>query len=268
MVEVAGIQLHAPHNHIYNHSDLPPSYDKGPWSYISTHLCTPPEKTGLIDIGSNIGDSVAYFRQISSARAICVDASSDYCSILTQNMHALGEIVLMNALVAPTKHPSSPGQQSFYKFTSGGQTGMTQMTDNPQDAYEGEIVTVRELIDSTALPSIFKSDTDGFDSYILESLVEDIDETTSKRLPIVFVEGPSATQMQNNSPVIESYLDSIRELLSLGYNCTLFSNYGTLYSECGRSSKNVKSCFYGLRDSYEIGRPYCYYLDIILYLPY
>ena len=82
-----------------------PTYDYVHWNIIRALLAENgirnPE---LIDVGANVGDTIAHFRRFSAGRAIGVEAYPPYYSLLTQNLANVSGIDTVNALVCrPTR---------------------------------------------------------------------------------------------------------------------------------------------------------------------
>ena len=164
-VQIGKFNLLAPFDH-----KLPiylgeyPEYDFRYWriiEMISKALSS--KKYALIDIGANIGDTIAHFRNFSTGDIIAVEPSSYYFPYLLNNIAQFGSIQTIQAAVStPTI------QDKITLFVENG-TGRTEIDETAQ--YAEKIVYAGGLLSLIPRNFILKADTDGFDGHIILSLI-------------------------------------------------------------------------------------------------
>jgi FkbM family methyltransferase len=210
----------------------------------------------LIDIGANIGDSLAQFRRFSSAPVTCVEPSAHFYSFLQRNAAQFGDVKLVNKLFAPT---ALVGKLSFI---SGNQTGFSFVTEKDQDAdrWRGEYVSCDELFEDMDQTYIVKTDTDGFDCHIVLEIMNYI-SFNDRKVPVLFFEGPSAEQVRLRDMSV--WLRAFAVLQERGYCLLLLRNDGMPYVYAGRSLDVARSALTALAIGYAHNRAPCHYYDVI-----
>lgn len=118
-VHVGPYPIEVSEGHIYLAPDLPPTYDYVPWNIIAAVT----EEVGLrgiclIDVGANVGDSLAHFRRFSNAPVICIEPSPEFFAILEKNSQQFRDVTLINKLLVPDD------LRGRVSFQSGSQTGL------------------------------------------------------------------------------------------------------------------------------------------------
>lgn len=244
-------------SHIYLAPDLPQTYDYVPWNAIR-HLIREGriQDVRLIDIGANVGDSLAHFRRFSTAPVDCVEASPYFFEILERNARQFDDVHLHPSLLVPE---ALVGKVSF---VSGGQTGFSTVSDStqPEHAWAGSTITFAELFRDTSRRYIVKTDTDGFDVQIVSDLLR-VRQRLSVDVPIIFFEGPSAGQMKGGD--IQDWLELCWRLQSQDFGLLLLTNQGMPYVYAGKSFEAVRSALNALVTGYATGQCLCHYFDFI-----
>jgi FkbM family methyltransferase len=253
-VMVGPYSLEVSSGHIYLADSLPKTYDYLPWNVIGELI----SRTGLvdycmIDIGANVGDTLAHFRRISSAPVICVEPSPYFFEILQRNALQFENVSLIQKLVAP--------KEMFGKvaFEAGGQTGFSRIAGN-RDSWHGDYISFDELYSFNHKNFIIKSDTDGFDDQIIRAAVSQVNKP-AHCIPFIYFEGPSSDQMRIRD--FDSFIETIDLLQRLDYGITLFTNLGMPYAYCGQSIESVRSAFDSLYLGYAHGGAFFHYFDIL-----
>jgi FkbM family methyltransferase len=254
---IGGFEIEIPHGHIYTYHDLPEHYDKGPWSFIASLISNIKTELTLVDIGANVGDSAAYWRSFNKGKCICIEPSNYFFSLLEKNTQKIGNCHIINSIY------NADISINNLVFTSGSQTGTTKISEdsNILDTYKGSSIGLDEILKISKSQCIFKTDTDGFDEYIIQDMIEKKGDELTQLFPIIFFEGPSYEQMELNS--FQNCVKNIRKLQIIGYNVTIFSNTGTLFSYVGSDFNSLISAFNGLYMSINSKKAYCHYFDII-----
>jgi FkbM family methyltransferase len=233
-----------------------PTYDFLPWkimaSVITQNKIT---HTPLIDVGANIGDTVAHFRTFSAAPALCVEANKELFNILQENTQQFSDVELVNGLVCPAhligKVAFSGGLQTGGTFLSGGES------DNKWD---GPVITLDEIISRFDWSYIFKTDTDGFDAEIIADLIRIIKHT--KHTPaVIYYESAGAFQLRSDEWA--PFVDVTIQLQELGFEILLLSNHGIPFVFAGRKGDAIISAFEGLVMGYKYDCAPCHYFDVL-----
>ncbi|WP_107351916.1 FkbM family methyltransferase [Methylobacterium sp. Leaf361] len=255
IVKVGQFEIEAPHGHIYHSENLPDTYDYVPWNVIAATINEANiDNVHLIDVGANVGDSLAHFRRFSDAPVTCVEASKHFFGFLERNARQFGNVNLINKLVAP--------KNLFGKlhFSSGDQTGSTDIAAHPNLAWSGEHIALEQLLNDSKMNYIFKTDTDGFDLQIVRACLDASIENSSN-VPIIFFEGPNADLLQSGD--LENWFRLFTSLQVAGYGLLFLTNSGFPYCYAGRDKSAARSALQSLSLGYKRGRAVCHYFDII-----
>ena len=168
----------------------------------------------LIDIGANVGDTVAIVRELSQCPILCIEGDEYYFAILSENIRR-AEFLSVNAVCAFV---------ATYTGEIGGRlisvAGTAHFVENSSSAMKA-IKLSRLLNDFPEFqyPKLLKIDTDGFDCSILRSELGWL----GKRKPVIFFEyDPFFLQNQSydGARIFE-------DLLSIGYTfAIIYDNFG------------------------------------------
>jgi FkbM family methyltransferase len=223
-VRVGKWRLNSTLNHPLTKSQAThPFYDK-----FLPILCSQLAGTA-IDIGANIGDSTAAILDSNSEmRILAVEPDDAFFSILKMNCDQIDvsrRVTLVKAFIAKC-------DQHFKVLkNSSGSTGHIEQVSAKEAA--APTLTYAQLLKNVIFQdiSIVKSDTDGFDSDVLTSMADYIEQTPD-HLPIIFFEMQTYLEERgfgdsDRPSRQQSYLDAISRLFQLGYNeFILFDNFG------------------------------------------
>ena len=174
-------------------------------------------KISVIDIGANVGDTVAFIRNTSEAPILCIDGEEKYVEILKTNVQQYKDISICHTLVGK----ENKSENVKLKVEKG--TAHIEFSNKP--------VTVRTLenileeFPRFKESKVLKTDTDGFDTWILRSCSSFL--KTVK--PILFFEfDPYFIKANNDDP-----FEFIDYLKSIGYKYLIFyTNIGDLLLSC------------------------------------
>jgi FkbM family methyltransferase len=133
----------------------------------------------LVDIGANIGDTVAIVREQSKCPILCVEGDEYYFNILSENIRRakFDSVTTVRAFVA-----SYTGEIIGQLVSIGGTAHFVEDKTNPIKAIQLSHL-LNDFPDFQS-PKILKIDTDGFDCSILRSELEWLGE----RKPVIFFE--------------------------------------------------------------------------------
>lgn len=253
-VNVGSFEIEVSTDHIYLAPNLPPTYDYVPWNYIGYFI----NKSGLsnftlIDIGANVGDSLAHYRRFSSSPVICVEPSDIFFALLERNAARFSNVQLVKALLVPRD------MEGKVAFSAGHQTGTTYISEERDALWGGHCIMFNDLISNDQINYIVKSDTDGFDAEIINSLCEFM-ESNEFSVPLIFFEGPSEKQLKEDN--FDKFVKIAEKLFAMKYKFIVFNNYGQPICFID-SIVSLKSLFYSLNNSMNFGMAPFHYFDIV-----
>lgn len=260
MKNINGINIELSPCHIYKEPTLPKAYDFVPWSMIMHSIKNSPyaHSGTFIDIGANVGDSLAHIRSFDAETpVVCVEPSQGFFELLRKNSSQFNNVTLYNSLLVPEKYRG----QVVYEFDD--QTGSTRLKDF-EDEESGIFCEALSFDDLMIDEGVYfvKTDTDGFDRHIVSSLLS---EKEAKRLsvPLIFFEGP--TETDNPMGDFEEWFILFQHLVADGYNLLFLQNFGIPYAYGGNSVDMAKAILVTFYQSFLYKRPVCHYLDVIAF---
>ncbi|MFB9139012.1 FkbM family methyltransferase [Maritalea porphyrae] len=234
-----------------------PSYDFVHWNIISSLVAENGlSNIGLIDVGANVGDSIAHFRRRHLGRIIAIEPDEVFRGFCQENCNQFNDVSVLQSLVCPQEYQ---GAVSFEKIV---QTGRTVLGDG--EVYRGSYISVSQLLKRIPGPLVFKTDTDGFDAEILCELVNCIEQGDG-RVKVISFEGPTEEQM--NSGSFGQFLDPIKRLQAFGYRVLILSNLGFPVAFPGRDFGQVDWHLNRLHIESKYGRASCHYFDFVAIAP-
>lgn len=252
-VDVGGRLIEVTVGHIYLYPHLPATYDYVPWNVIRNII----DHAGisaptLIDVGANVGDSLAHFRRFSDGKAICIEPANNFFEVLSRNAQLFSNVELINSLLVPD---DLIGKVSF---SGNEQTGATRSTNGDVEAWRGSYITFGQILSRESGPVIIKTDTDGFDADIVGAALPYLKGQAD--IPLVYFEGPSEDQMRASD--VEKYVSVCEELISAGYGLLFLTNVGMPYIYT-QATGGASAAFSALETGYQRGMALCHYYDII-----
>ncbi|MBU0499532.1 MAG: hypothetical protein KJ558_06995 [Gammaproteobacteria bacterium] len=184
----------------------------------------------FIDIGANIGDTAAFLATYSANPILCVEGSPTYAAYLRANLrHFSGQVRLIEKFLR-TKSLARL-KLGYEEGTGSGGLISSNNSSGPSIADEQFIDTVGLLKEASSLGSVslVKTDTDGFDGYIVTDLLSAVDA------PIFFECDTLVTIPDVPSPWPEVY-----EMLERnGYSIVIFDNHGLPMLLADRASASI-----------------------------
>ncbi len=166
----------------------------------------------VIDIGANIGDSVAIMRQFASFPILCIEGDDNYFSILEKNADRVLDVSVEKA------HVGDSSQITMSESQRNGGTARLVHSPNLQGV---SIKTLPEILakhSDFSSAKMIKIDTDGYDFAILKGAINYLADVK----PIIFFEYAPYLSKQNDDGI--SILSQLREI---GYKTLLvYDNLG------------------------------------------
>lgn len=121
----------------------------------------------MLDIGANVGDTVAIVRAFAFFPILCIDGDSRFFALLRSNTRAWEAIDIVKVLIGDSSTAFAGSIRA-----AGGTAHLCQ-DDRSNESHE--MKTISELLDifpAYASAKLIKLDTDGFDTRILKSQYE------------------------------------------------------------------------------------------------
>ena len=177
-----------------------------------------PEATA-IDIGANIGDSVAIIRRQCFMPILCIEGDEKFLDVLKRNIAVLGEEVhVFGGFVAM--------ETGFIEATVSSVNGSAHLRRASGMSSQLSAKSLQDIVKEFPKfqrPRLLKVDTDGFDAAILRGALSMLRDTR----PIVFFEYDPFFLSANG----DSGLSLLSELRSIGYSKALVYDNLTLHDQ-------------------------------------
>jgi FkbM family methyltransferase len=168
----------------------------------------------LIDIGANIGDTVALARTQGEFPIVCIEGDKEYFKLLSENLRQFSNVYAFQNFLGETDKNISGSTIS--------NDGTLKIVSKNENIEAIKIITLDSFLETNPAfktSKLLKIDTDGFDVKILKGAKNFISNTK----PIIFFEYDAKllTEQGDNGLIILNVLES------LGYESILyFDNYG------------------------------------------
>lgn len=166
----------------------------------------------IIDVGANIGDTVALVREVGEHPVLCVEGSAEYLPLLRANVAALGDVEIDPVFVGPATLSGS--------YALHASQGTAELRLTTPDEGGATIVPVDAIIERHprfARTRLLKIDTDGFDALVLHSAEALLRESH----PVLFFEYfPDLAPEPDELPQLFAYLAGLGYRLGLVYDAT------------------------------------------------
>lgn len=196
-------------------------------SRISTVIQSKYNDLCAIDVGANIGDTVAILRRDSTFPILCVEGDPKYFDLLVLNVKQFSEVYFENSYLGK-ENLSVAGKNEHHHGTN-----MLVISDEKSDqinikALDSILSSYPQFLNS----KFFKIDTDGFDFEVLKGS-SNLIKTSS---PVIFFEYEPRFLNKNgeDSMSIFSYLENF------GYNKLIFfDSSGDMLVSADMSDKNT-----------------------------
>jgi FkbM family methyltransferase len=171
----------------------------------------------VIDIGANVGDTVAFIRNYSNVPILCIDGEENYVNILRENTKQYENIQISHSMVG------KENKEEQIRLRS--QQGTAYVEKGEKSIQVRTLENILEEFPAYKNSRILKSDTDGYDTWILRSCEAYLLHTR----PILFFEfDPYLITKNNDDP-----FDFIQYLRNIGYKFLVFyTNTGDYLLGC------------------------------------
>jgi FkbM family methyltransferase len=178
----------------------------------------------VIDIGANVGDTVAFIKNYTDPPILCIDGEEQYLKLLRSNVAQYNNITVCHALVGEENaelNVSMKVERGTAFVEKGDQKTKVRTLENIVEQYP-------DFKDSKVL----KVDTDGYDTLILRGSAGFL----KKNKPIIFLEfDPCLISRNNDNPF--NFPDFLE---NCGYKYLMFYvNNGDYLCSCEIGQKNL-----------------------------
>lgn len=203
----------------------------------------------FIDIGANVGDSVALLRTEDEFPILCIEGDQYFYKILEENLVEFSDVFSVNSYVGEEDYVISAVSVEL-----GGTAHISQNDKADSIIHFERLMTILEKYPKFLSSKMLKVDTDGFDNKILRGSIDFL--KISK--PVIFFEyDPFFLSQQNDDG-----LSIFDELSKVGYqNLLIYENNGELLISADINNKLLLQeihHFYSGRKSFR-------YCDICLF---
>lgn len=176
------------------------------------------ESVSVIDIGANVGDSVAIVRARANAAILCVEGDPEFLPYLERNTRALEGVEIARCYIASA-------DMDLASMTVERSRGTAQLVDGSRGVARDAVlplVSILEQHPAFDTPAVIKIDTDGHDAGIIRSFAPWL----ADKHPVLFFEfDPRMTRSVGASDPISLFA----ELAVLRYSTlVLYTNTGEL----------------------------------------
>jgi FkbM family methyltransferase len=172
---------------------------------IAKHIEEKYPSSSIIDIGANIGDSVAILRSQVASPILCIEGDDYFFSILERNCLTHNDVYTKKSFVNITDNPINGEVTSINGTATITINANNELTAKTLSSIINEYPSFKET-------KLIKIDTDGFDICIIRGALNFIQE----QKPVLFFE------YDPGFSTCKSIFSIFRELESLGYAYLIF----------------------------------------------
>lgn len=180
----------------------------------------------LIDVGANIGDTVAFCRSVDSFPIICIEGDDRYYKILQRNASQFENLQIVKTYVGE--------KQQRITVQANAHPGTAYLTQS-ENGKTITLQTLDHLISDGTLPKgakMLKIDTDGYDLKVLQGAAEYL----ARDRPVLFIEYDRTLFEQKG----DKGTDTLDWLRGLGYvDAVFYDNFGRFMMSADLGSEQI-----------------------------
>jgi FkbM family methyltransferase len=156
---------------------------------IVKYVADKKSNTTVIDIGANVGDTVAYIKNFADVPILCIDGDKKYLDVLKQNVTQYKNIEICHTLVGAENTEISASLKV--------ERGTAFLTESKEKNQVRTIENILEEYPAFKNGGVLKIDTDGYDALILKGSANYL----KRSKPVIFFEfDPYLTVVNNEDP--------------------------------------------------------------------
>ncbi len=133
-------------------------------------------KLTVIDVGANVGDTVAFIRNFSEAPILCIDGEEKYVRLLRRNIAQFKNVSICQTLLG--------SETKTENFALKMREGTAQVEASKEQVSVRSLEDVLQEFPEFQNSKILKTDTDGFDTHIIRGSKNFLEKTR----PVLFFE--------------------------------------------------------------------------------
>jgi FkbM family methyltransferase len=131
-----------------------------------------------VDVGANVGDTVALWRRYSTFPVLCIEGATEYFSLLAANLQPFADVAIEQAFVGSGSHDPS------FRIVKGEGTARLEPTARSDGVRLRSLSAILADHLKFSAPRLLKLDTDGMDAAILLSELAFL----GRHHPVIFCE--------------------------------------------------------------------------------
>lgn len=247
--EIEGITLATPRGFVLErYQRKHPLYDRF-LPVLAAHL---PSGSTVVDVGANIGDSLAGMIGATDLNFLCYEPSPKFFAYLQSNVKIMPAQERIN--ISPFFIGTGVAKGTLTYSHAG-----TARLDTVQVDNHIEFHALDTLLDDESKVVLIKSDTDGFDFDVLFSAKT----TLQRKQPLLFFECDFYNEDQ-----YQGYLAFIRQIADWGYEkVCVFDNFGNLLHQFLEIERLHELLDYQYNVKFRTGTKALFYVDILAVAP-
>jgi FkbM family methyltransferase len=125
----------------------------------------------IVDIGANVGDSVAIIRTATTAPILCIEGDETFLPLLRENLGSLGPAVVEPCYVASTRDTGAHRVERV-----GGTARLVAAADCGPALVEVPLAQILDRHRDLGQPALVKIDTDGHDANIIADAIDVLEQ--------------------------------------------------------------------------------------------
>lgn len=234
-----------------------PMYDRFvPYLGVLADCLLPEGKNIIVDIGANVGDTVAALITNTACKVICVEPTTCFFDLLKENVASFGENYSRNIDLVKA-YVTKNGTERLRSIVSNG-TAVRIDLDETQECEEAIALTIPQLVElkgcSVEDIALIKVDTDGYDADCILSLRDSIKQLKA----LLYWENQIDSLEQR-----DNYILMTRYLTNHGYDTFfVFDNYGNYQCKVDAEGMIEIDNYLG-RIAGGVSRRSYYYVDVL-----
>ncbi len=224
--DLDGTELLIPFSHnLPLHRDKYHQYSKN-LGRIAKEVLSKYEDSGIVDIGANIGDTVAILRSQTHCPILCIDGDDQFFKILQKNTARTEDIYIEHAFIY------SATEEVAGNLISDRGTARLVQTNTHKSLQARVLSEVLAAHPEFPTPKLVKIDTDGLDPYIVQSEID----LFARLKPVIFLEYDPHLFNQHG----DSGFDLFEKLQDIGYAyAVVYENTGEYLASVDLSNKRL-----------------------------
>jgi FkbM family methyltransferase len=133
----------------------------------------------IVDIGANIGYTLALIKEQTNNTVVCVEGDPKYYSLLSKNAAQFSNVLLIDKFIGN----ANAHTHNFTTLKDKGTLRIVEQNTSPSQSDNIEFIHAKDIFEKAKKISLIKIDTDGFDLQIIQHAMPQLNDN-----PILFFE--------------------------------------------------------------------------------